>query len=147
MKINPKPTIRVADMSLRIPIVQSFVSQSARSKYDAAIGAVSAKSKGCLHRTPGGLFRAVELLTYLRRYKIPQMAKSITRAIFITECAQVLQFYLTNSLSKLRSLQTQLAVDPLLLCSLDILRQKPEQMLGITAMYSPRLNANSSSQP
>ena len=62
MKINPKPTIRVADMSLRIPIVQSFVSQSARSKYDAAIGAVSAKSKGCLHRTPGGLFRAVEIV-------------------------------------------------------------------------------------
>ena len=73
MKINPKPTIRVADMSLRIPIVQSFVSQSARSKYDAANGAVSAKSKGCLHRTPGVFSGLRKLLTYLRRYKIPQI--------------------------------------------------------------------------
>ena len=44
MKINPKPTMRVADTSLRIPIAHSFVSDNARGKFDAVIGAVSASS-------------------------------------------------------------------------------------------------------
>ena len=42
MKINPKPTMRVADMSLRIPIAQSFVADNVRGPINAVIGAGSA---------------------------------------------------------------------------------------------------------
>lgn len=44
IKINPKPTIRVADMSLRISIDQAFVARNARGKFNGVIGAFSASS-------------------------------------------------------------------------------------------------------
>jgi hypothetical protein len=109
-------------------------------------GQVYGLTKGGFITRAGGFGWRCKLLPYLRRYKIPQMGKLITRASLIIERAPAVQFYLPNSLSTLRSLETQLAFDPLLLSSLDILRQKPEQMLKITTKNLPRLNANSSSQ-
>ena len=131
------------------PIESSYVSGKIECNSEEAIslyGHVYGLTKGGFITRAGGFGWRWKLMPYLRRYKIPHIDKLITRAFLITECAPVVQFYLPNSLSTLRSLETQLAFDPLPLSSLDILRQKPEQMLKITTKNLPRLNANSSSQ-